>query len=401
MKTKYQVNFNRKMAALYFLILLLACSYTFAATVYTKQAGTFEQCKSAAGAIKYHCIPSTGCKADTLKCVPPIIVPPVPICTPPSVLNVASNNCETPPPPAPPPSGSLMPAVDISKNMTPVTGESVLKIFPTNEKPSAGDNGGGQFRIFCQASHMSNDDPIVYPNQQGASHHHTFFGNTSVDYKTNPGTIGNMGNSTCKGGIMNRSGYWVPSMIDTSTNKPIAPEYVIVYYKTDAPSKVTVPPKGLRMIAGNSKSIVPQKEGLVRFTCNEDYNTRKLNIPACKKGDTVESLLSFPNCWDGKNLDSPDHKSHMAYSNGTCPTTHPVRIPEITFNLRYLANTDAGTRNWRLASDNYAGGTGGNSWHGDWMNGWDETFLTGIVNNCLKKAVDCHAHLLGDGRMFD
>ncbi len=28
------------------------------------------------------------------------------------------------------------------------------------------------------------------------------------------------------------SGYWVPSMIDTATHKPIAPRELLVYYKT-------------------------------------------------------------------------------------------------------------------------------------------------------------------------
>jgi uncharacterized protein DUF1996 len=42
-------------------------------------------------------------------------------------------------------------------------------------------------------------------------------------------------------------------------------------------------------------------------------------------------------CWDGKNLDSPDHKSHVAYpqatfeTGGTCPTSHPVKIPQILY----------------------------------------------------------------------
>ena len=41
--------------------------------------------------------------------------------------------------------------------------------------------------------------------------------------------------------------------------------------------------------------------------------------------------MFFPSCWDGKNLDSPDHKSHMSYPNGafndgTCPPSHPVHL---------------------------------------------------------------------------
>lgn len=43
-------------------------------------------------------------------------------------------------------------------------------------------------------------------------------------------------------------------------------------------------------------------------------------------------------CWDGKNLDSANHKDHVAYpssgsfeSNGPCPSTHPVKIPQILY----------------------------------------------------------------------
>jgi len=50
-------------------------------------------------------------------------------------------------------------------------------------------------------------------------------------------------------------------------------------------------------------------------------------------------------CWDGKNLDSPDHKSHVAYPaagpqtftgssvGGACPATHPVKIPQIMLEV--------------------------------------------------------------------
>src|SRR5947207_1589877 len=48
-------------------------------------------------------------------------------------------------------------------------------------------------------------------------------------------------------------------------------------------------------------------------------------------------------CWDGKNLDSPDHQSHMFntvnsdYFNNApaCPSTHPVRVPQVTFETTW------------------------------------------------------------------
>ena len=344
--------------------------------------------------------------------IKPVAAAPAPTVAPkPTTVAIAPTPTPAPAPAASPVStptqtgpnilqSALMPAVDISKQPLPTTGFNDLRIQPTTMVPRANNDSTGQFRIVCNFSHMNNDDPIIYPNQQGASHNHTYFGNTSTNYKTNPATLSTTGNSTCLGGIMNRSAYWVPSMIDTATNTPITPNRLLVYYKTSRPNLVVTPPKGLRMIAGDSKSTVPQGD-IVMFTCNEDYNSRKQNIPACSQGQVMDQQLSFPNCWDGKNLDSPDHKSHMAYAfRGTCPATHPVMIPDITFNARYIVNSPAGTAKWKLASDNYSGGPGGNSFHGDWMNGWDEVFSKIFTDNCLKKGVDCGAVLLGDGRMF-
>ncbi|TVY80377.1 hypothetical protein LSUE1_G005036 [Lachnellula suecica] len=35
-------------------------------------------------------------------------------------------------------------------------------------------------------------------------------------------------------------------------------------------------------------------------------------------------------CWDGVNLDSVDHKTHVAYPTGAdCPASHPVQLPQI------------------------------------------------------------------------
>ena len=301
-----------------------------------------------------------------------------------------------------------MPAVDISKNMTPGASSGTLNI-EEDTPPAAGD-GDGQARIVCTPSHMSNDDPIVYPNQQGAAHHHTFFGNASVNYKTNPSTLSSVGNGTCQGGTANRSAYWVPSMIDTATKTPIAPWHGVWYYKTGytVPHKlITAPPEGLRIIAGNSKSAVTQDDGIVWFSCTngngDGIGVYTDHIPACTKGKILGTHVRFPQCWDGKNLDSPDHKSHMAYASSNyptanrCPTTHPVPIPELSLNIRYKVNTND-TSSWRLASDNYtaSGQNAGNSSHADWIMGWDKTSMDSIIKNCLNAGKDCDTGGLGN-----
>lgn len=323
------------------------------------------------------------------------------------VINNEGTGCVEPPPPdeqmPPPVTGDNKPSVDLSAIPDGAQGSDTLDIRairPGEAPTSDGTENGGQFRITCNYSHMNNDDPIVYPNQKGASHLHTFFGNTSTDYKSSPDTLSTTGKSTCHGGIANRSGYWVPSLIDTATHKPLEPRFALFYYKTGQPDKVIVPPKGLRMIAGVSSAQSPQSGDIeiVRYACNDVYAGRQASFPACS-GD-LNMIVFFPSCWDGKNLDSPDHKAHMAYSNtASCPASHPVRIPDITINVHYNVN---GTSKLRLSSDNYVGGPGGYSGHADWMNGWDQNLLSAVVNNCLKGRRDCHANLLANGQtLFD
>ncbi len=298
----------------------------------------------------------------------------------------------------------LMPAVDINKNVAQAAGFSTMRIRPTSEQANVTDVGA--FRVVCSVSHMSNDDPMVFPNQQGATHHHTFYGNTSINYKSSLSNLSATGNSTCFGGTMNRSAYWHPTMINTTTNTPVLPEnnQAIFYYKTGyrgvKPSQVKAPPKGLRMLVGNPKATSASEVQSTHYKCLSNGRTSYKSIPNCSVGDAVQMLVDFPQCWDGKNLDSPNHKDHMAYASNGCPASHPV-IPEISLNMTYKITSANQATNWRLASDNYAkSSAGGYSGHADWVNGWDEATFAGIVRNCLNASKDCHAHLLGDGRTY-
>jgi hypothetical protein len=36
-------------------------------------------------------------------------------------------------------------------------------------------------------------------------------------------------------------------------------------------------------------------------------------IPTCPAGSYLSAKIIFPGCGDGMNLDSADHRSHMAY----------------------------------------------------------------------------------------
>jgi hypothetical protein len=365
----------------------------------------FDACKRAQATLershRYACKPDAATSALTPGATPPAQALPIDTGTPVVVQ----------------PASVSMPAmhaglhVDDSELPTGSAGWGFDRVQPTSEVAPLSEIGA--FRVSCDFSHMSYDDPIVYPGQPGAAHLHAFFGNTGTNAASTAQSIATSGNSTCRGGTLNRTAYWVPAMIDTTTNKPITPDTGGMYYKqgyTLKPSTAIQPlPAGLRMIAGDPTNSKPGSVA-TRFKCiggpnnsNDQYGS---SIPNCDAGASVVQEIFFPQCWDGKNLDSPDHKSHMSYvvlapGGYACPSTHPVPIPEITFNIWYTVQTPGAARSWRLASDVYDSSLpAGYSSHGDWFNGWRKDVSDAWNANCVQARRDCHAHLLGDGRMI-
>ena len=304
---------------------------------------------------------------------------------------------------------SLLPYIDTSKIPPPVGGFAAARIrAETFYTAKQNTNDTGQFRTECTFSHMNFDDAMVYPGQKGASHLHLYFGNTLVDYRSTKTSIETAGYSTCFGGTANRTGYWVPAMIDTKDGTPLKPDSIMVYYKTGyvGGDNVQPFPAGLRMIAGDTKSSSPQER--IGWSCGAPSGemTGHTNIPAdCPVGYTITASIVFPFCWDGVNLDSPDHKSHMSrevWNNETrktqCPSSHPIELPMITENIRYIVKEAGAPARWRLASDNYDKTIpGGYSLHADWFNGWDAKVQALWVKNCLQANRDCGVDVLGDG----
>ncbi|HEV7914893.1 MAG TPA: DUF1996 domain-containing protein [Albitalea sp.] len=315
------------------------------------------------------------------------------------------------PPPAPI-DHSHGPVIDESKIMAPVAGSRDLRIKATAELPTA-LNDFGAFRAECGVSHMAKDDPIVYPGQPGASHLHTFFGNTGANASSTAASLASSGNSTCRGGIANRTAYWVPTMCEiTDPLKPcvpVKPRSAVFYYKTGyngiKPAQINPLPDGLRMVAGDAANTGPN--GRFRWKCIGDAEASKLvgqAIQNCPVGAELYMEVFFPQCWNGKDLDSPDHKSHMAYPvKGACPANW-LAVPEITFEIRYTVAEPNQPLRWRLASDKYepviASGTttAGRSAHGDWFDGWKPEIKRTWTARCDRASMDCHSHLLGDGR---
>lgn len=268
--------------------------------------------------------------------------------------------------------------------------------------PDNGSNGTAAFRMACNYSHFSYDDPIVFPGQPGKSHFHMFFGNTAVDAYTDTNSLVNSGGGSCNGFELNRSGYWTPALLDGRGNA-IVPDQIILYYKTKHPGEVQAMPQGLKMIAGNATQESFTADYKLGWSCGASgtsYN-RSNRIPNNCGSDPINAYIQFPFCWDGRNLDSADHISHMAYVNDhqSCPASHPVRLPQISILLYFPAGDTTG---WYLSSDRSGGfNTGpGATLHADWFGGWNEEALNLWIDGCMKRGRNCSYGQTGTSRMF-
>lgn len=247
-----------------------------------------------------------------------------------------------------------------------------------------------EFLAECPYTHRLPDDPIVFPNLPGASHMHSFFGNRSTNARSTVDSL-RASTSSCNPGI-DLSSYWVPTLY--VNNQPVEPTGTTFYYlgegvREDVTARIQPFPLGLRMIAGNAKATgVNDPTSNARWSClHAGHVGSSKDFVTCPAGTMLESYLDFPQCWNGRDLDSADHKSHMSYPvGGACPSTHPVPVPKLRQVLRYpVSGSPAG---FRLASGP------GYTMHGDFFNAWPEAELARRVRDCINPIIKCGA----DGR---
>ncbi len=281
---------------------------------------------------------------------------------------------------------------------------SVQSLTEPAPQPDNGASPEGQFRLACEYSHFSYDDPIIYPDQPGKSHFHMFFGNTETNASTTDNVLINSGGSTCQGYELNRSAYWVPALLDGNGNA-VVPYQIIIYYKTKSPQTVIPMPQGLQMIGGNDLNSSFETRNELHWSCGDSGNKYKMTnrIPDCG-GDVINASVQFPNCWDGVNLSkpAPDYTSHLTYVNESqpCPSSHPQRLPQISF-LIYWRGTDS-VNGWHLSSDNLGarGATPGGSLHADWWGAWNDETIELWTYNCLRASRNCSYGQTGTSRQL-
>ncbi|WP_438871367.1 DUF1996 domain-containing protein [Paractinoplanes lichenicola] len=270
----------------------------------------------------------------------------------------------------------------------PVTGVVPSTAVPPDTNPPTTHH---EFQMNCSVSRSNlNDDPIVFPGLAGASHSHTFMGNTTTNANTTVASL--KGGSTSCITPGDKTGYWMPTLLNGDTAvQPVGRQ--TIYYKSGVIDyrSVRAFPEGLRYVVGSPTATLEDfrnHPGAVEgFECGD--LSFQWDIPAnCVAGSQLNVRFQAPSCWNGLHLDTPDHKSHMAYPVlGVCPASHPVAVPMIEFKMAWPVSGNMS--NVRFSSGR------GFSFHYDVFNAFDPPTLAALVRHCINGGLQC------DPRGFD
>ncbi|KKD03166.1 DUF1996 domain-containing protein [Streptomyces sp. WM6386] len=235
----------------------------------------------------------------------------------------------------------------------------ITKVAPNiRQAPAQAGASTGTFASRCgtnQRGQHNSDNDIVAPGVLNGAHHvHDYIGNKDVSAaSTNESLIRQ--DTTCTNG--DQSAYYWPVLRDLTKTGPdadsalgggkegnvgaiLVPRSVSVTYKGSLTGKVVAMPQFLRIITGDAKAAT---NGVAnansRWTCTGFENKVELTdmYPLCPKGSKVVRKFRFQSCWDGRNIDSANHRSHVAFTDpdtGVCPAGF-VAIPQLTMRLVY------------------------------------------------------------------
>ncbi|MGV9503503.1 DUF1996 domain-containing protein [Streptomyces sp. NPDC003642] len=278
-----------------------------------------------------------------------------------------------------------------------------------------GDGGStGSFTTNCGTNENENrnsDNVIVAPGvSNGAQHQHDYVGNQSNNAFASDEDLANA-QTTCQNQGDKSSYFWPVLRIqdgsqdidqgqpgggqDGNVGKIVEPAEAQLKFVGNRTSDVVAMPKALRIITGDAKSFTNGLNNANTSWSCTGFEDRQVTdkYPICPQGSSVVRTSNFQSCWDGQNIDSANHRTHVDFveADGTCSNGFQA-IPQLQVRLVYdvqAPQINNGQVQNAFAVDSFPEQLHKPiTDHNDFINFFDEDVMNEMVQ-CINNGEDC------------
>ncbi|MEV7200719.1 DUF1996 domain-containing protein [Streptomyces griseoluteus] len=274
---------------------------------------------------------------------------------------------------------------------------------------------GGTFRTECGVNEnglFNSDNVIVAPGvSNGAHHFHDYVGNQSNTAFASDQDLANARTSCADQG--DKSTYYWPVLrlqngkqerdagapgggTEGNAGQIVTPKEVTLTFVGSPSGKVTEMPRLLRIITGDAKAFVNGPANANASWSCTGFEDRQLKdkYPLCPSGSDVVRSFHFQSCWDGRNADSANHRTHVAFADaqGNCPEGFkaiPQLVQRIVYDVDAPSLNDGGRSTPLFAVDSFPEQQHKPvTDHGDFINVFDEGLMRTMVD-CINSGRNC------------
>jgi hypothetical protein len=202
----------------------------------------------------------------------------------------------------------------------------------------------GSFTWDCgrnESGHRSIVNIVVTPGAPGSAHHlHDYVGNLSPGVGTTVAGLAGAGTSCANGD--ESSYYWPVLRTVGSRDGPhdgtvLVPASLSLTYLGNPRGPVVEMPPLLRGTVGDAYALTNGgARAAAVWSCSATPRRRSTRYPICPRGQRVLRIFDFPSCWDGRRVDSTDHRQHLIFpvAGGGCPIS-TFAVPRLRIVIGY------------------------------------------------------------------
>ncbi|MER6968703.1 DUF1996 domain-containing protein, partial [Streptomyces halstedii] len=213
----------------------------------------------------------------------------------------------------------------------------INSVQPAAQTPRPQDGAStGEFVTSCGVNAnglFNSDNVIVAPGvTNGAHHFHDYVGNQSNNAFASDDDLAKA-DTTCQDKGDKSTYYWPVLRLQNGTRERdadaagggtegnageiVTPKQVTLTFVGNARGKVTAMPRLLRIITGDAKAFVNGTANANASWSCTGFEDRQLKdkYPVCPQGSDVVRTFRFQSCWDGANIDSANHRTHVAFQD--------------------------------------------------------------------------------------